>query len=161
MPHRTEVPSTYSSYKTQIHRQGATALSLGPVWSRQSSVAYCARSTTNCREDEAMTAETAETQATVQAEQLKVIDKRWSKPLTKAGWTALPNIVLDKQHVLRLRPIDINILMQIAKHWWQAEAAPFPSIETIAAAIGVTPARNETITPWPILWRAKRNWETK
>ena len=86
-----------------------------------------------------MTAETAETQATVQAEQLKVIDKRWSKPLTKAGWTALPNIVLDKQHVLRLRPIDINILMQIAKHWWQAEAAPFPSIETIAAAIGVTP----------------------
>jgi hypothetical protein len=86
-----------------------------------------------------MTAETAEATATGQVGQLKIIEKRWSRPLAKAGWTALPNIILDKQRALDLEPIDINILMQIAKHWWQAEAAPFPSIETIALAIGVTP----------------------
>lgn len=85
-----------------------------------------------------MTAETAEAAAASQEGQLKIIEKRWSKSLAKAGWTALPNIILDKQHALELEPIDINILMQIAKHWWQAEAAPFPSIETIALAIGVT-----------------------
>lgn len=86
-----------------------------------------------------MSVDTAEVQATAQTQQLKVIEKRWSKPLTKAGWTALPNIVLDKQQTLGLQPIDLNILMQIAKHWWQADSAPFPSVETIAAAIGVTP----------------------
>lgn len=85
-----------------------------------------------------MAVKTAEAQAGAQAQQLKVIEKRWSAPLTKAGWTALPNTILDKQKVLGLRPIDLNILMQIAKHWWQADSAPFPSVETIAAAIGVT-----------------------
>jgi len=35
--------------------------------------------------------------------------------------------------------MDINILLQIATFWWQAEVAPFPAIETIAQAIGVTP----------------------
>lgn len=83
--------------------------------------------------------ETAPKQETAaQAEQIKVIEKRWSKPLTKAGWTALPNIILDKQAALELEPIDVNILMQIAKHWWQADSAPFPAIETLADAIGVT-----------------------
>jgi hypothetical protein len=84
-------------------------------------------------------AEAAQQQDTsAQTQQVKVIEKRWSKPLTKAGWTALPNIVLEKQVALGLEPIDVNILMQIAKHWWQADAAPFPAIDTLAAAIGVT-----------------------
>jgi DNA-binding transcriptional ArsR family regulator len=72
------------------------------------------------------------------AETLKAIEKRWSKDLAKVGWTALPNIILEKQVALELEPIDVNILMQIAKHWW-SEEAPFPSIERIAIAIGVTP----------------------
>jgi predicted transcriptional regulator len=86
-----------------------------------------------------MSVEAAEKTDPAQVEQLKVIEKRWSKPLTKAGWTALPNTILDKQVVLGLTPLDVNILMQIAKYWWSAENAPFPSIDTIAAAIDVTP----------------------
>lgn len=73
------------------------------------------------------------------AEKLKVIECRWTQPLTKAGWTALPNIILDKQAALGLKPLDVNILMQIAKYWWEPGSAPFPSIETLANAIGVTP----------------------
>lgn len=84
-------------------------------------------------------AETTEAKSAGQAEQLKIIENRWSKPLTKAGWTALPNIILDKQATLKLKPIDVNILLQIAKHWWLPGSAPFPSIDTIADAIGVTP----------------------
>lgn len=75
----------------------------------------------------------------VDEKQIKIIEQRWSKPLAKAGWTALPNIILDKQKALGLKPVDVNILLQIAKHWWQAESAPFPSIDTIAGAIGLTP----------------------
>ena len=72
------------------------------------------------------------------AEKVKVIERRWTQTLVKAGWTALPNIILDKQAALGLKPIDVNILMQIAKYWWEPGSAPFPSIETLANAIGVT-----------------------
>ena len=73
------------------------------------------------------------------AAQLKLLERRWTAPLVKAGWTALPSVVLEKQVVLGLLPIDVNILMQIAKHWWGTESAPpFPAIDSIAAAIGVT-----------------------
>lgn len=72
------------------------------------------------------------------AENVKVIERRWTQTLTKAGWTALPNIILDKQAALGLKPIDVNILMQIAKYWWEPGSAPFPAIETLANAIGVT-----------------------
>lgn len=73
------------------------------------------------------------------AQKVKVIEQRWTQVLAKAGWTALPNIILDKQAALGLKPIDVNILMQIAKYWWEPDAAPFPAIETLANAIGVTP----------------------
>jgi hypothetical protein len=50
-----------------------------------------------------MTTHAAEPAGTPQATQLKIIEKRWSKALTKAGWTALPNIVLDKLRIPRDR----------------------------------------------------------
>lgn len=69
----------------------------------------------------------------------KEIEKRWTKPLADAGWTALPNVVLEQQATLGLSPMDLNIIMQIAKHWWQHGSEPYPSIGSIAEAIGVTP----------------------
>ena len=65
------------------------------------------------------------------------IEQRWSKPVADAGWTAVPNVLLDKQATIGLSPMDLNIVLQIAKFWWNADA-PYPSIETVAAAIGVT-----------------------
>ena len=72
-----------------------------------------------------------------QAVKVKAIEERWTKPLADVGWTALPNIVLMKQAALGLKPMHVNIIMQIAKHWWEAEKEPFPSISTLAEAIGV------------------------
>ncbi len=69
--------------------------------------------------------------------QVKAIEERWTKPLADAGWTALPNVVLDKQAVLGLDPMDVNIILQIAKYWWQPESAPYPGVERLAEAIGV------------------------
>lgn len=54
-----------------------------------------------------------------------------------AGWTALPSIILDKQHALGITPLDLNILMQLAKHWWKKDDLPYPSKDTLAKAIGV------------------------
>jgi len=67
------------------------------------------------------------------------IEKRWGTPLYKAGWVALPTIILEKQKALGLDPLDVNILLQIAKHWWDAENLPHPAKKSIAEAIGVDP----------------------
>lgn len=57
-----------------------------------------------------------------------------------AGWTVLPSIILEKQDALGLDPIDINILLQLARHWWYTDNLPHPSKATIAKCIGVDPS---------------------
>jgi len=71
--------------------------------------------------------------------QLKVNEKKWTAPLMKAGWTALPNVIFERQRALGLDAIDINIILHIASYWWTAEGKPFPSKRTIAAAMDIEP----------------------
>lgn len=79
----------------------------------------------------------AKPQKGTRQKQVKAIEERWTKPLTDAGWTAIPNILLEKQAALGLKPMDLNILLQILKHWWYPESPPFPSVESLSTAIGV------------------------
>ena len=71
--------------------------------------------------------------------ELKVNEKKWSKPLMDAGWTVIPTVIIERQQVLGLDPIDVNILMHLASYWWTHDNKPHPSKKTIAAAIGVHP----------------------
>lgn len=66
-------------------------------------------------------------------------EKKWGKPLMKAGWTAFPSVILEKQHALGLTAMDVNIILYLSTHWWEAERKPYPSKRTIAQALGVTP----------------------
>ena len=65
------------------------------------------------------------------------IAKRWGKPLTDAGWTAVPNTILEYQHELKLDSVDINILLHLWQRWWERNNLPHPSMSTIAGAMGV------------------------
>ena len=56
-----------------------------------------------------------------------------------AGWSALPNIIIEKQAALGLDPLDMNIILHLVQYWWVADNLPHPSVSTIAEAIGVTP----------------------
>lgn len=56
----------------------------------------------------------------------------------KAGFTVFPCIVLEKQEAFGLDPIDVNILMQLARHWWYSDHPPFPSKATIARCMGIS-----------------------
>ena len=56
-----------------------------------------------------------------------------------AGWVALPAVILEKQDALGLEPMDLNIILQIAKHWWDATNLPHPSKATIARALQCDP----------------------
>jgi hypothetical protein len=67
-------------------------------------------------------------------------EEKWTAPLMDAGWTAFPSIFLDKQHALGLDPVDVNILLQLAKHWWFTENPPHPSKATLAELMNIDPS---------------------
>lgn len=67
------------------------------------------------------------------------IAELWGRDIVAPGFAALPSIILEKQSALGLEPLDINIIMQIVKHWRQKDNLPFPSKKRIAAAIGIHP----------------------
>ena len=72
-----------------------------------------------------------------QQSRLRRNEEKWSPRLMEAGWTVLPSIILEKQHALGLDPIDVNILLQLARHWWYADNRPHPSKASIAECLGV------------------------
>ena len=71
--------------------------------------------------------------------QLQVNERKWSKTLMDAGWTVIPNVIIERQQALGLDSMDVNILMHLATYWWTADEKPHPSKKTIAKAIGVDP----------------------
>src|SRR5258706_14224212 len=68
----------------------------------------------------------------------KTLYKKWTKPLIDAGYTVVPTIIIRRMRVLGLTPTDFAILVQIASYWWEAENEPFPSMKTLADAIGIS-----------------------
>lgn len=79
------------------------------------------------------------TRAKTETETLRINEKKWGKPLMEAGWTAVPTTLLEHQQQLGLDAVNLNILLQIAKHWWYPEQAPFPGKKALAARVGVSP----------------------
>jgi DNA-binding transcriptional regulator YhcF (GntR family) len=67
-----------------------------------------------------------------------VNEKKWSKTLMDAKWTVIPNVILDRQQALGLEPVDVCILLHLAKHWWEADRLPYPSKKAIAECMGVS-----------------------
>jgi predicted transcriptional regulator len=71
--------------------------------------------------------------------QLRVNEQKWSKELMATGWTAVPNVIIERQLVLGLDALDVNILLHLSTYWWTADSKPHPAKGTIAKAIGVDP----------------------
>lgn len=67
----------------------------------------------------------------------KTNERKWGKPLIQAGWTAVPNVLIECQHALKLDALDVNILVHLAFRWWEADNKPHPAKSSIAAAMGV------------------------
>lgn len=69
---------------------------------------------------------------------LRTNEKKWGKALMDAGWSAIPNVLIEKQAALGLDSVDLNIIVHLQSYWWTAENHPHPSIGTIAKALNVT-----------------------
>lgn len=70
-------------------------------------------------------------------EGLRSNEEKWTLPLLQAGWSMLPNVILERQQALGLDPVDINILLHLVRHWWRPGDKPYPSKKTIAECMGV------------------------
>lgn len=77
--------------------------------------------------------------STVDKQNLRVNEKKWTKTLMDAGWTVIPNVIIERQQALGLDSLDINILLFLATFWWTHDNKPRPSKKTIAASVGVDP----------------------
>ncbi len=70
---------------------------------------------------------------------LRTNERKWTKTLMAAGWTALPSVIIENQRQLGLSPLDLNIVLYLASKWWTLEGKPYPSKGTMAKAMGVHP----------------------
>lgn len=71
------------------------------------------------------------------AEPARRNEQKWTKPLWEAGWAAIPTVLLERQRALGLDATDMNIILHLVRHWWHADALPFPSKRAIAECMNV------------------------
>lgn len=76
--------------------------------------------------------------AATAAGQERQADLKWSKLVMKQGYSIIPVILLHGQKRLGLSPAQLNVLLQIASHWWSAADLPYPSKQTLANRMGCT-----------------------
>lgn len=70
------------------------------------------------------------------AEPVQVNVEKWGRTLIDAGWTLVPNTLIERQRKLSIEPLDFNIIVHLMSYWWEAENKPRPSKKTIADAVG-------------------------
>ena len=69
---------------------------------------------------------------------IAVNEEKWGATLMQAGWTALPNVIIEHQAALGLDALDLNVILHLAHYWWTADNLPHPSVGRIARALGVS-----------------------
>jgi DNA-binding transcriptional ArsR family regulator len=69
----------------------------------------------------------------------KVLEAKWGKPLIANGFTAIPDTIFRNQKALKLKPLDVLILLHLASYWWKPSENPWPAKGTIADALDVDP----------------------
>lgn len=65
--------------------------------------------------------------------------KKWTPEVWASGWTGIPTVLLERQATLGLSSQELNVLLQLLKHWWVADQKPFPSRASLAESIDLSP----------------------
>ncbi|MBZ0331000.1 helix-turn-helix domain-containing protein [Halomonas sp. ANAO-440] len=66
----------------------------------------------------------------------RALEERWGSSLTRRGWTAIPNVLLEYQGRLRLKDQEVILLLHLMKFWWERDQIPYPSVATLAKHLG-------------------------
>lgn len=78
--------------------------------------------------------------AAVTPQKQKVLEQKWSTEVIAAGYTAVPDVLVRYQQRLKLKPLDVNVLLHLLSYWWTSNEFPRPSKGTLAVAVGVDPS---------------------
>lgn len=70
---------------------------------------------------------------------LKASEKKWGHDVLRHGWCLLPSLLFRAQRKLNITALQMAVLLQLLEHWWEAERAPYPSKETIAHRLDMSP----------------------
>lgn len=72
------------------------------------------------------------------AEDMKLLDKKWGKGTMGVGYTVLPVALLRGQARLKIGINELAVLVHLIDHWWKPEGMPYPKKQTIAERLGVS-----------------------
>jgi DNA replication protein DnaD len=62
--------------------------------------------------------------------------KKWTPPVYDAGWISIPTVILTHQADIGINAQELNVLLQIIKHWWSKESLATPARKSIADSTG-------------------------
>ncbi len=63
--------------------------------------------------------------------------EKWGEA-ARAGFQAVPDLLLKQQESLQLNPTELVVLLNVLMHWWYRDQKPFPRPTTIARRMGST-----------------------
>jgi biotin operon repressor len=63
-------------------------------------------------------------------------EDKFGAGIMKLGFTVMPNLLLQAQGRLKIKPVQLTVLVQLLQHWWNADENPYPSKEAIARRLG-------------------------
>lgn len=69
----------------------------------------------------------------------RVLEQKWGKSAIESGFTAIPDCVFRQQKSLKLKHLDVLILLHLASYWWNPTSNPWPAKNTLADALDVDP----------------------
>jgi DNA-binding MarR family transcriptional regulator len=63
------------------------------------------------------------------------LQKKWGSDVISHGHMTVPALLLQSQALLKIRPTQMNILLQLLEHWWAADGKVFPSVKAIGERV--------------------------
>lgn len=66
-------------------------------------------------------------------------EEKWGVTAGKVGFTMIPTSLLRGAGRLQLDPPKFAIILQLLEHWWERDRDPYPSKETIARRVKLSP----------------------
>ena len=52
------------------------------------------------------------------------LEGKWGKKVIEAGYTSVPDVLIRYQQRLKLKPLDVNVLLHLLSYWWKAPGLP-------------------------------------
>ena len=74
-------------------------------------------------------------------------DEKWGAAVMKVGFSIVPSLLLRAQRRLRLTPTQLAVLLQLSDYWWDERRKPFPSKESLADRLGLSPRQVQDRVP--------------